>query len=176
MIFVLILLLLASFIPSILLVCITNKLQTSHQLGNSPLTWGVVLLPLGVPLVAFVFSTMLIAMKWMVVGRYRSTEMATPSITYLQRWFMDRVMHLWEFWIGRFLVETKFAYMFYHLMGADIHPSARLNTFVREFDLVTIGAEASVSYSIRCRKFGPLDQLFDCGPLRLRRAATSRGW
>mmetsp|Transcript_19015 Transcript_19015/g.44307 ORF Transcript_19015/g.44307 Transcript_19015/m.44307 type:complete len:531 (-) Transcript_19015:478-2070(-) len=39
-------------------------------------------------------------------------------------------------------------------MGCSIHPSARINAFIREFDLVKVGKNTSVKHKIRCRKFG----------------------
>lgn len=174
-IMMLILLLLASFIPSAFLISMTSGYQLSYQVGASPLTFELVLLPIGVPLFALVFSLVLVATKWMVVGSYRSTHMATPSISYLQWWFMDRAMHLWETWIGRFLIGTKFATIFYRLMGANIHPSARVSAFIREFDLVTIGQGASVTYPIRCRKFGRWGRGADGPSLRLRPILIGKG-
>ncbi len=40
-------------------------------------------------------------------------------------------------------------------MGTKIHRSAKVDVFVREFDLVDIGSESSIEYSIGCHKFSP---------------------
>jgi hypothetical protein len=59
-------------------------------------------------------------------------------------------------------------------MGAKIHPSVKLDAFVREFDLVEIKEEASIDYHIHCRKFGPWKDDEECPTLRFRRISVQK--
>ena len=63
-------------------------------------------------------------------------------------------MELWEFWVGGFILDTPLINLFYFLMGAKIHSTISLESFVREFDLVEIKERASIHHPIKCRKFG----------------------
>jgi hypothetical protein len=62
--------------------------------------------PLTVPSWMFSLSLMVVIAKWTVVGRYREQEMPIPSIAYMRWWWMDRALHLWEFWVGKFVIDT----------------------------------------------------------------------
>jgi hypothetical protein len=57
-------------------------------------------LPIAVPTWMVSFSLCVVLAKWAVVGRYRECEVAIPSIAYLQWWWVDRDLHLWEFCLG----------------------------------------------------------------------------
>jgi len=108
------------------------------------------------PLWMLCFSIIVILIKWIVVGRYcnNTVLLKVPySMQYLRWWFVDRIIHLWEIWVGSFLKETLFLWFFYYCMGADIHPSVKLSAFLREFDLITIGEGAFIESVIRCRQF-----------------------
>ncbi|CAB9513098.1 D-alanine--D-alanyl carrier protein ligase [Seminavis robusta] len=111
--------------------------------------------PLLIPLFAFSFSIMVVVCKVLVVGKYRPEEINLMSWDYLRWWFVDRLMHIWELFVGRFLLETKFAWLFFWLLGAHLAWSARIGAFIRECDLVSVGANSSVGHTIRCRKFRP---------------------
>ena len=70
--------------------------------------------------------------------------------------------------MGTYLKETPFMWLVYSLLGAKIHPSASLNAFIREFDLVKIGRYVTIDYQIRCRKFGPWEENTEGPTLRFR--------
>jgi hypothetical protein len=129
-------------------------------------------LPIAIPTWMVSFSLCVVLAKWTFVGRYRECEMAIPSIAYLQWWWVDRALHLWEFWVGLYIKDTVLLWLFYWLMGAKIHPSVRLDAFVREFDLVEIKEEASIDYHIQCRKFGPWKDEEEGPRLRFRRISV----
>ena len=63
-------------------------------------------------------------------------------------------MELWEFWVGGFILDTPLIKLFYFLMGAKIHSTVSLESFVREFDLVEIKERATIQHPIKRRKFG----------------------
>lgn len=118
---------------------------------------SAVLLPL-VPLVwFFTFSIMVIVTKWIVIGRYKEQAVAVPSTSFCRWWFVDRLLSLWETWVGNLIKDTPLISLFYVCMGARIHPSARINAFIRESDLVEIGALSELNYGITCRRFSPWD-------------------
>jgi hypothetical protein len=131
-------------------------------------------LPFAVPTWMVSFSLCVVFAKWAVVGRYRECEVAIPSIAYLQWWWVDRALHLWEFWIGLYIRNTLLLWLFYWLMGAKIHPSVRLDAFVREFDLVEIKEEASIDYHIQCRKFRLWNEEEEGPRLRFRRISVQK--
>jgi acyl-CoA synthetase (AMP-forming)/AMP-acid ligase II/acyl carrier protein len=131
-------------------------------------------LPIAVPTWMLSFTLCVVLGKWAVVGRYRECEMAIPSIAYMQWWWVDRALHLWEFWVGRYIQDTLLLWLFYWLMGSKIHPSVKLDAFVREFDLVEIKEEASVDYHIHCRKFGPWKDEEEGPRLRFRRISVQK--
>jgi acyl-CoA synthetase (AMP-forming)/AMP-acid ligase II len=131
-------------------------------------------LPIAVPTWMVSFSLCVVLAKWAVVGRYRECEMAIPSIAYLQWWWVDRALHMWEFWVGLYMQDTLLLWLFYWLMGAKIHPSVKLDAFVREFDLVEIKEEATIDYHIQCRKFGPWKDEEEGPRLRFRRILVQK--
>jgi hypothetical protein len=102
----------------------------------------------------FCFTLSVIIAKWAVVGKYREGQVSIPSLAYARWWWIDRALHLWEFWVGRYLLDTPLIWIVYVLMGAKIHSSTKLDAFIREFDLVKISEGASIEHEVRCRKFG----------------------
>lgn len=132
------------------------------------------LLPLVVPCWMLTFSLMAILAKWIVIGRYRECELAIPSTAFLRWWWIDRVVHLWEFWVGQFVANTPLIWFFYRLMGAQISPSVELGGWaIREFDLVKIGEGVSFESDLLCRKFGPWEE--EEGPtLRFRSVSVAK--
>ncbi|CAB9498234.1 Putative fatty-acid--CoA ligase FadD21 [Seminavis robusta] len=116
------------------------------------------LLPLMVPVWYLSLTFELIAIKWIVIGRYTAKEISVPSIAFVQWWFIDNFVRCWEIWVGNFLRGTPLITVVYNLLGASIHPSASIDCFIREFDLVTVGAESSCEQQPRCRKFSPWEE------------------
>ena len=123
--------------------------------GSVELTW--IWFPIVIPTWMVSYSLLVALFKWLIIGRYTEGIVGVPSFAFLRWWFVDRSVALWEFFVGRFVKDTPLINLFYTLMGANIHRSASVNTFIREFDLVTIGENASVEYQIHCRKFGAWD-------------------
>ena len=143
----------ASVIPAyyITSVAATANTKSIFYVGGSFVRW--LWFPLAVPGFMVSFTAGVIVMKWLVIGRYEECEMSSPSVSFLRWWLIDRAVELWEFWIGHFLLDTPLLWLFYRLLGAKIHPSAKLDAFIREFDLVSIEEGASIEHQIRCRKF-----------------------
>ncbi|CAB9525429.1 7a-methyl-1,5-dioxo-octahydro-1H-inden-4-yl [Seminavis robusta] len=147
------LLFLGSILPSYFLVSWVMDHCESSKVGecNSPFVW--LLLPLSFPLYLISFSIIVVFCKYAVVGTYLHRQIEILSWGYLQWWFVDRLLEVWEYFVGQFIVETKFIWIFYWLLGADLAWSTRIESFLREFDLVTIGENAVISHPIKCRKF-----------------------
>ncbi len=120
--------------------------------GESSIVW--VYFPLVVPVWMLSFSICTIALKWLVIGRYREGEVAVFSTRYLQWWMVDRFVEVWNVWVGRFLLDTPLINVFYAFMGANLDWTASVDSFVSEFDLVEVKEYASVEYPIKCRMFG----------------------
>ncbi|CAB9527399.1 D-alanine--D-alanyl carrier protein ligase [Seminavis robusta] len=148
------LVLLASIFPYYL---VAAKLSSKCSISEDQecLKTSFLWFPLLFPLFCLSFSIMVVLCKILVVGVYRHQAINLMSRHYLKWWFVDRLMHVWELFVGRFLLETKFAWLFYWLLGADIAWSTKIDAFIRECDLVSVGANSSVGHAIRCRKFRP---------------------
>lgn len=119
------------------------------------------LVPLTLPLWHLSYSMMVLLSKWIVIGKYSSRQVVVPSGYFLRWWFVDRLVHMWEFFTGRFLLNTPFLWLFYRMMGTKIAPSVEVDAFIREFDLVTIEQSATIESNIGCRMFGPWEKSKD---------------
>jgi acyl-CoA synthetase (AMP-forming)/AMP-acid ligase II len=100
------------------------------------------------------FTVVVLLTKWTIIGVYSQRHIVVPSYPYLQWWFVDRLVDMWEFWVGRFFVGTPILNLVYILLGAKVSLYAKLDGFVREFDLITVGSSVSYRHrSLRARKF-----------------------
>ncbi|CAB9500940.1 D-alanine--D-alanyl carrier protein ligase [Seminavis robusta] len=147
------LLIVASVVPSYLLVswvmdqCGSNKYGECH----GPTFW--ILLPLSFPLYILSLSVAVVICKYAIVGAYQHGQLDLLSWGYLRWWFMDRLVEVWESLVGQFVVETRHIWIFYWLLGADLAWSAKVEAYIREFDLVKVGSNATIGHSLKCRKF-----------------------
>ena len=133
---------------------LTDNIQSVLVLKSGrEIRWGW--FPITIPVAMLVLTMITVATKWIVVGTYRANvEVSVRSAFFLRWWFVDRMVHLWEFWVGQFIIDTPLIWIVYSLMGAKIHASARIDCFVREFDLLTIGRGSHVStHALACRRF-----------------------
>ncbi|CAB9526875.1 D-alanine--D-alanyl carrier protein ligase [Seminavis robusta] len=146
-------LVLMSIIPSYFLVSWVLEQCDPTQVGecHGSLSW--VLLPLSFPLYLLCFSVVVVICKYAVIGTYLQRQIELLSWHYLHWWFMDRLIEVWEFLVGQFVVETKYIWFFYWLLGADVAWSAKLDSYIREFDLVKVGKSTTIGHPVRCRKF-----------------------
>jgi len=74
--------------------------------------------------------------------------LARYSPAFFKWWVMDRLIETWEGWAACFIMETPFLTSMYIGLGADLDWSANVASTFREFDLVSIGADADVGGSI----------------------------
>ena len=139
----------------LLLFCFAVSFVPAYNMNRflaSTSTYTASLLLPFVPIVWFATLSLLVAgAKWAIIGTYKPAKIPVPSIAFVRWWFVDRLVHLWEIWVGSLAKGTPIIWLFYKCLGAKIHPSARINAFVREFDLVDIGAYSSLSADITCR-------------------------
>ena len=127
--------------------------------------------PVSVPIWMLSFSLLVVALKWLLIWKYEEGLVSIPTPLYLRWWIVDRALSLWEFWVGRFLINTPIIKFFYTLMGAKIHSSASIEAFIREADLVSIGKDTSLQFQIHCRKFGRFEENADSSSLRFRKTS-----
>eukprot|EP00548_Thalassiothrix_antarctica_P016805 CAMPEP_0194185194 /NCGR_PEP_ID=MMETSP0154-20130528/41548_1 /TAXON_ID=1049557 /ORGANISM="Thalassiothrix antarctica, Strain L6-D1" /LENGTH=855 /DNA_ID=CAMNT_0038903361 /DNA_START=264 /DNA_END=2828 /DNA_ORIENTATION=- len=132
---------------------VNNASVTTQSIGieKNDLSW--VWIPIVIPTWIISFTILTVLLKWIVIGKYREGTTSLSSLAYLRWWFVDRNIALWEFWVGRLILNTPLINIFYFLMGAKIHRSATVDALIREFDLVEVGQNASVEHQIRCHKF-----------------------
>ncbi|CAB9500899.1 expressed unknown protein [Seminavis robusta] len=134
--------------------------------------WKVDMLSLLVPIYMVSATAVLVVTKWVVVGHYRAKKISAPSLLYLQFWFVDRLVAIWECYVGRFLLDTPWLCGVYMLLGANISLSCNLKGFIREFDLVTIEPYATLDYPcLQARSFQSWD-VMERGPTMIFRSIT----
>jgi acetyltransferase-like isoleucine patch superfamily enzyme len=94
-----------------------------------------------------------VAIKWIVIGRYRPGRYRIWGIYYLRWWFVDICRKL--FMRGVFRSSDSLLNFYYRLLGAKIGRGARISPEceIAEFDLVEIGDEAIVDAGV-LRGFG----------------------
>jgi carbonic anhydrase/acetyltransferase-like protein (isoleucine patch superfamily) len=99
-----------------------------------------------------VFPLTLICTKWLLIGTYREGHYPVYGSMYVRWWLFDILMNN-VLDVGIFEYDMK---LFYRLMGARIGKGAKIagSAVIAEFDLVTIGAGASVDDFTIVRGFG----------------------
>eukprot|EP01134_Creolimax_fragrantissima_P007231 CFRG7231T1 len=110
------------------------------------------------------YTVVCIAAKWMLLGRQR----AEPQLYYrlwsngYMRWMViQRLFGVWEHTCGRFVVDTPYLNLMYVLLGAKVHPSANIECFFRDWDLVTINQGTTIKGSLFPHFFTPAGVLFN---------------
>ena len=97
---------------------------------------------------------------------FKEIRLRRGSLGFVRWWLVDRAVDQWEAYVGIFAKDTVLINVFYFLMGADVSMSAKIDTFVREFDLVRIDKRADVSGAIYARIFEP-NGVLRFAPVRL---------
>ncbi|CAB9509907.1 D-alanine--D-alanyl carrier protein ligase [Seminavis robusta] len=122
-----ILLLLVSAAPSYFLTSWAMEQCDSTGEGecHGPIFWLV--LPLVFPLFLLSFSLVVVFSKLAVIGKYRPQQFDLLSKDYLRWWFVDRLLEIWESFVGPFIVETKYIWIFTGSLGQTCHGLPRLS-------------------------------------------------
>ncbi|KAL3927585.1 MAG: hypothetical protein SGBAC_013028, partial [Bacillariaceae sp.] len=112
-----------------------------------------------------------VLIKWVVIGKYKRGRYPFWSVYYLRWWFVDVCRKI----IGRGIWGTSnfLLICFYRMLGANIAKDARIavEAEIAEFDLVTIGHDASIEYST-VRGFGVDNGAMQLGPVRIGTSAS----
>lgn len=83
-----------------------------------------------------------IAVKWLVIGRYRPGRYRVWGLYYLRWWIVNRFQSI--SWCGMF-VGTPLMSLYYAAMGADVGANCTISTpFCTAFDLISIGSGSSI--------------------------------
>eukprot|EP00980_Cylindrotheca_fusiformis_P008473 scaffold1793_cov88-Cylindrotheca_fusiformis.AAC.2 len=114
-----------------------------------------------------VFSPLFfVLIKWIVIGKYKPGRYPFFSVYYLRWWFVDTCRKI----IGRGIWGTspQLLVRYYRMLGANIAWDARIavEAEIAEFDLVTIGSDASIEYAT-VRGFGVDNGAMQLGPVRI---------
>ncbi|CAB9508021.1 D-alanine--D-alanyl carrier protein ligase [Seminavis robusta] len=150
---VILLLLFTSVVPSYFLVSLVLNQCGSTEVRECQDPFLLLLLPMSFHLCILSLSVIVMLCKFVVVGKYRHQQFDLLSWDYLHWWFLDRLVEIWESIAGQFLLGTKLLLLFYWLLGADLSWSAKIESFIREFDLVQVGSDATIGHPLKCRKF-----------------------
>jgi aryl carrier-like protein len=98
------------------------------------------------------YTIAIILVKWILVGRYVPGRYALWSKEFAKWWFVDRLLEVWEIFVGSYFLDTPFLNLFYKSLGVQCDlASVRFSSFVREFDLVHIEKNARVKGMILSR-------------------------
>ncbi|CAB9523166.1 expressed unknown protein [Seminavis robusta] len=149
-----------SVVPSYFLVSwILNQCGSTEFTECQPSVLFI-LLPLSFHLFILSFSLVVVFCKYAVVGTYEHMKIEILSWGYLHWWFIDRLIEVWESIAGQFVVGTKYIWVFYWLLGVDLSWSAKIESYIHEFDLVQVGSNATIGHPLKCRKFSQSNE--DC--------------
>ena len=115
-----------------------------------------------------------VAIKWIVIGRYKAGRYPIWGSYYLRWWFVDicRKLFLRGIWGSHDVLLNAY----YRMLGAKIGPNVEISPEcdVAEFDLVEIGAGASLEMAT-VRGFGVDNGAMILGPVKVGREG-SVGW
>ncbi|CAB9523597.1 Putative fatty-acid--CoA ligase FadD21 [Seminavis robusta] len=140
---------------ALLLMLSISTVPAYHFVKLCSSSWLQWFLPLTLPVWHLSFSLLVVGTKWVVIGRYSSREVVVPSVFFLRWWFLDRLVDIWEYITGQFLLNTPLIWLFYRLMGTKMPTSVKVDAFLREWDLLEVGHSTSIEADVRPRKFGP---------------------
>eukprot|EP01052_Picozoa_sp_SAG31_P006780 SAG31_NODE_315_length_17848_cov_18.145811_10_plen_1310_part_00 len=131
---------------------------TSNSGADAPspavYTFGL-LVPFLIPIWIMAFTLAIVLLKWCCVGRYKAGDVPLYSAAHLRWWLIDQLLEFWETWVGYFLSGLFYLNIFYKILGGSkIDASAKISAFLREPDLVSIGAGSSISGRLYTRRFG----------------------
>ena len=124
---------------------VTTLLFSLRQTGMAHWHW-VPLLGLSLAaLLAYLplYGLLIVAVKWLVIGRFRAGNYPLWGFYYLRFWLVKKAVESVPSYL---LTGTPYLNAFYRLLGANIGPYVHLNSNrLLVFDLITIGAGASIS-------------------------------
>jgi non-ribosomal peptide synthetase-like protein len=105
-----------------------------------------------------------VAIKWIVIGRYKAGRYPIWGSYYLRWWFVDICRKI--FLRGLWGSNGTMLNFYYSLLGAKISKGARisLEADVAEYDLVTVGRNAAIEYAT-LRGFGVDNGAMILGPV-----------
>jgi non-ribosomal peptide synthetase-like protein len=129
----------------------------------------VAAMPLATMVLLVVSLVLGLAVKWLLVGRFREVEYPVWSWGYFRWWLAKLLLAPVQGLAGRFL-GTPLAPFFYRLLGARIGQRVYLGAALDEPDLVTIEDDASIADMAVLRTHSLQD-----GMLRLRRLHIGKG-
>lgn len=134
----------------------SNRPWSSFRVSSSKANVVVpgLLVPVVIPIYLSSLSCLVIIIKWLVVGRYVPGRLVVPrSMAFLQWWFVDRLMDQWERFVGNYVRDSILLNLFYLCMGCNVALNAKLNAFLREFDLIYIEPDVQLSGHVFARMF-----------------------
>ena len=89
------------------------------------------------------YGLLVVAVKWLVIGRFRAGNYPLWGFYYLRFWLVKKAVESVPAYL---LTGTPYLCAFYRLLGANIGPHVHLNSNrLLAFDLITIGAGASIA-------------------------------
>jgi len=107
-----------------------------------------------------------VALKWMIIGRYKAGQYPIFGCYYLRWWFVDVMRKL--FGRGIWGSNDALLAMYYRMLGAKVGTGARIHpeADIAEFDLVEIGENAAIDISTM-RGFGVDNGAMILGPVKV---------
>jgi len=105
-----------------------------------------------IPIWMLSLSAIVLICKWLIIGRYQEKQVPVSSIYFVRYSIIDRLLHLWEFFVGWAIKDTPLIILFYKLMGAKIPWNSKINCFLRECDLIQVGVGSNLYSNISCHR------------------------
>lgn len=93
-----------------------------------------------------VFSVLIVAAKWLVIGRMKEGDYPLWGMYYFRWWFVKNIQQLLP---GQFLNGTPIYAVFLGLLGVRVAADAQLSSFsMGAEDLITIGSDVTISSEV----------------------------
>ncbi len=86
------------------------------------------------------YSVLVFAAKWIQIGQYKEAHIPFQSMAFYCWWLVDRLVHIWEMFVGGYVFGTYWLWLFYYLLGADLPMGCHIHSYLREFDLISVGS------------------------------------
>ncbi|MCA1684704.1 MAG: AMP-binding protein, partial [Planctomycetia bacterium] len=104
-----------------------------------------------------------VAIKWLVIGRYRAGEYPLWGVQYFRRWFVGSMLSVVPI---SYLAGTPLLGWYYRLMGARVGTNVHLGTSSFEaFDLISVGDDSCVGCDTALSGCAVEDGVLKMGPV-----------
>ncbi|BBP04429.1 peptide synthetase [Sulfuriferula plumbiphila] len=151
------------FLPALMLATVGGIILTENGLMQALGLLGTVsLIALTYPVLIILLAA---AVKWLVIGRYRAGSYPLWGSYYFRFWLTGRVAALVPLHL---IAGSPLMRLYLRLMGAKVGKHSHIGTQqIVAFDMLEIGAEASVNHNAQLLGYAVRDGRLELGPIAL---------